>query len=115
MAAQSAERGPLLFSLFKSFISTTDGKRCDHVPSCARYAKNAVEAHGPIGGLVLTCDRLIRCGGDDLTVLPKVQVGGELYAWDPVSENDFWWNRKEAGKNDPRKSPDFLTFENWSD
>ncbi|MCG8470899.1 MAG: membrane protein insertion efficiency factor YidD [Desulfobacterales bacterium] len=111
--SSAEEPSPLLFSLFKSFISTIDGKRCDHVPSCARYAKNAVEAHGPVVGTILTCDRLMRCGGDDMEILSKVVVDGSLYVWDPVTENDFWWNKKEEAKKDPRNAPDFLHFTDW--
>lgn len=83
------ESDPLLFSFFKSVISTTDSKRCSHVPSCARYAKDAVEKHGLLNGYVLSCDRLMRCGGNDREQLPQVVVGGKRYAWDPVSANDF--------------------------
>ncbi|WP_300672379.1 membrane protein insertion efficiency factor YidD [Desulfoluna sp.] len=104
---------PLLFSLFKSLISTTDSKRCSHVPSCARYAKDAVTKHGPVKGLVLSCDRLIRCGGNDTERLPQVVVGGERYAWDPVSSNDFWWGSNETlkKKGTPPVLP--LHFKGW--
>lgn len=104
---------PLLFSFFKSFVSTTDSKRCSHVPSCARYAKDAVEAHGPIKGYILSCDRLIRCGGDDTQLLPQVVVDGKRYAWDPVSANDFWWgNRESPGASQSHPAPS-LVFEAW--
>ena len=113
LPVQAEKTPPLVFSFFKSFISGTDGKRCDHVPSCARYAKDAVEAYGPIEGFVLACDRLMRCGGDDMRIFPKVMIGGELYVLDPASENGFWWHQKTKTLKDPRRSPDFLTFENW--
>lgn len=104
---------PLLFNFFKSFISTTDSKRCSHVPSCARYAKEAMETHGPIKGTILSCDRLIRCGGDDRKRLPQVVVGGKRYSWDPVSANDFWWgNRDVLGTSQGHPAPS-LQFEAW--
>lgn len=93
------EENPLAYTFFKSLISSTDGKRCSHVPSCARYAKEAVAKHGPVKGFVLGCDRLIRCGGDDTKRLPQVVVGGKRYTWDPVSANDFWWKTE---KEDPK-------------
>lgn len=91
---------PLLFTFFKSVISTADGERCSHVPSCSRYAKEAVERHGAVKGFVLTCDRLIRCGGDDRELLPQVVVEGKRVAWDPVSANDFWWGASDGPAKD---------------
>lgn len=94
-ASPAPDPAPPLFSFFKSIISSTDGDRCSHLPSCSRYAREAVSAHGVIKGALLSCDRLIRCGGDDTKRLPQVMVEGKRYVWDPVSANDFWW-KKEA-------------------
>lgn len=104
---------PLLFSFFKSVISTTDGKRCSHVPSCARYAKEAVEKHGLFKGYLLSCDRLLRCGGNDREQLPQVVVGGKRYAWDPVSANDFWWGREEGAEPTQTQPSLPLHFDGW--
>ncbi|WP_092214708.1 membrane protein insertion efficiency factor YidD [Desulfoluna spongiiphila] len=108
-----AEESPLVYSLFKSLISSTDGNRCSHVPSCARYAREAVETHGPLKGALLSCDRLIRCGGDDTKRLPQVVVGGHRHAWDPVSANDFWW-KEGKGQEARKKGPELpMHFEGW--
>jgi putative component of membrane protein insertase Oxa1/YidC/SpoIIIJ protein YidD len=113
LALADAEEHPLPYTLFKSLISSTDGKRCSHVPSCALYARDAVAEHGSIKGFVLSCDRLIRCGGDDTERLPQVVEGGKRYAWDPVSANDFWWKKDEALviKSPPPVLP--LHFKGW--
>lgn len=111
--AASEETNPLAYTLFKSLISSTDGKRCSHVPSCARYAKEAVVKHGPVKGFVLGCDRLIRCGGDDTKRLPQVMEGGKRYAWDPVSANDFWWKTDEEGAKEDSRPVLPRHFDGW--
>ena len=35
--------------------------RCRFHPSCSTYARQALGAHGPVRGLVLTARRLLRC------------------------------------------------------
>ena len=40
----------------------------------------------------MTVDRLMRCGRDDMRLLPRVVVHGKVKYFDPVSENDFWWH-----------------------
>ena len=95
-AGETPKASPSLFSRFTSVISSADGDRCSHVPSCSRYAREAVGTHGLIQGMMLSCDRLIRCGGDDTTRLPQVVVKGKRYAWDPVLSNDFWWKKRAA-------------------
>lgn len=110
VAVADSGESPLIYSLFKSVISSADGNRCSHVPSCARYAREAVEKHGPLKGAMLSCDRLIRCGGNDTKRLPQVVVGGHRHAWDPVSANDFWW--KDGGEE--KKEPVLpMHFEGW--
>jgi len=108
-----SEGSPFAFTLFKSLISSTDGNRCSHVPSCACYAKEAVEKHGPIKGMLLSCDRLIRCGGDDTKRLPQVVVGGHRYAWDPVSDNDFWWEKEKEAETERNRFALPLHFKGW--
>lgn len=50
--------------LYESVISPADGKRCPMYPSCSKYAALALSRHGWIEGILMTCDRLIRCGSD---------------------------------------------------
>ena len=53
---------PLNF--YQNFISPVDGARCQMWPSCSDYAKLAVENNGKFKGILMTFDRLTRCGSD---------------------------------------------------
>jgi putative membrane protein insertion efficiency factor len=48
---------------------------CRYYPTCSHYAAEAIEAHGPWHGLVLTVRRLARChpwGGSGYDPVPPV-------------------------------------------
>lgn len=77
---------------FSQYISPIDGDRCPMHPSCSQYSRRAFQKHGLILGWIMTCDRLMRCGRDELTASPRVVVDGTLKCHDPVESNDFWWS-----------------------
>lgn len=79
---------------YQSFISRADGNRCPMTPSCSEYAKQAFRKYGFIKGWILTCDRLLRCGRDEIRLAPSVRVAGTLHAYDPLGANTFWWKQK---------------------
>ena len=79
-----------LFALWK-VISGADGHRCPMYPSCSAYARDAVKKHGPLLGWIMTSDRLVRCGRDELKLGPAIRVNGSNQTYDPVENNDFWW------------------------
>jgi hypothetical protein len=57
--------GPaLLFDVYQGLLAGSRGTRCPMDPSCSRYAREAIGAHGPLVGLALAADRLSRCGRD---------------------------------------------------
>jgi len=62
-----SERSPVQWVLlgalrfFREHISPIDGTRCGFHPTCAAYASEAVATHGPLEGLLMTADRLMRC------------------------------------------------------
>ena len=78
-------------NLYKKHISKIDGNRCSMRPSCSSYAVDSLKKHGFFLGWIMTCDRLMRCGGDEVKLSPKVIINGKRYCCDPVSANDFWW------------------------
>jgi len=90
-AAFSVWSPPLKF--FQKVISKADGDRCPMSPSCSHYAGQAFERHGALLGWILTCDRLLRCGHDELRLSPKVQVNGSPRIFDPVDANTRWWKK----------------------
>ncbi len=82
---------PLLF--YRKYISPVIGDRCPMYPSCSHYSTEAFRKHGTIMGIIMTCDRLTRCGRDETKLSNAVIVDGEKYSYDPVDHNDFWHNR----------------------
>ena len=81
-------------NIYQKFISPIDGARCRMYPSCSSYSKQAFVKHGFLKGWVMTCDRLLRCGRNELSVSPKIERSGRLYCSDTVDNNDFWWYQK---------------------
>jgi putative membrane protein insertion efficiency factor len=71
---------------YQKWISPIRGVQCGFRPSCSAYGSAALEQQGPIVGIMMTADRLMRCNmwkgpGPDYTLLPN----GKLY--DPPSKN----------------------------
>jgi len=75
---------------FQKYISPIDGNRCPMYPSCSAYSMEAIGKYGFIKGWIMTCDRLLRCGRNEMELSPRVIIRGEAYCHDPVSENDLW-------------------------
>jgi putative membrane protein insertion efficiency factor len=73
--------------IYQDYISPIDGDRCTMYPSCSQYSKIAFKKHGFIKGFIMTCDRLLRCGGDEMKVSKIIVIKGNRYIYDPV-END---------------------------
>lgn len=73
-------------SAFQKYVSPTDGDRCGFSPSCSAFGRAAVAEQGPVLGVIVTADRLMRCTtfkrpGPDYMPLPD----GKLF--DPVENN----------------------------
>jgi putative component of membrane protein insertase Oxa1/YidC/SpoIIIJ protein YidD len=73
-------------ALFQERISPIDGPRCGFSPSCSAFGRQAVREQGPVRGVAMTADRLMRdtvfaAPGPGDSVLPN----GLLF--DPVSRN----------------------------
>lgn len=72
--------------VYQKWISPIGGDRCGFRPSCSRYGYAAITSQGPVVGLMMTGDRLMRCNiwkkpGADYYLLPN----GRLF--DPLSDN----------------------------
>jgi len=74
---------------FQKFISPVDGPRCRMYPTCSAYALQALDAHGPFVGTLLTVDRLLHEGSPAEHRHP-VKVGDQLRFHDPLANNEFW-------------------------
>ena len=80
-------------SFFQKVVSRADGDRCPMYPSCSHYASAAFKKHSVLTAWILTCDRLLRCGHDELHIAPKIYIKGEPHAYDPLEANTFWWKK----------------------
>jgi hypothetical protein len=76
--------------LFQRFLSGADGHRCPMTPSCSSYALQAMQRHGSVKGWIMACDRLMRCGRDELKLSPSTLTRHGVRCQDPVQNNDFW-------------------------
>ena len=63
-----------LILVYRMLLSPLLGPACRHVPTCSRYAEEAVRTHGPAHGSWLALRRVARCH-------PWGSCG-----WDPVPD-----------------------------
>ncbi len=81
-----------LVQVHRTYISPIDGKNCPMYPTCSQYSLLSFKKHGLFIGWMMTCDRLFRCGRDEVGLSPWITVNGEIRSYDPVENNDFWWS-----------------------
>lgn len=83
MAIVQFYRGPL------DHLSAVRHGSCPMHPSCSEYSRQCFENYGPAAGWAMTCDRLMRCGRDELKLSGRIMVNGEWKSYDPVEMNVF--------------------------
>ena len=72
-----------LFYLYQDVFGPAQGSsRCPMSPSCSEYGKLAVRDHGLFKGLLITGDRLHRCG-HDLSYYPRMSTRDKQIHEDP--------------------------------
>ena len=81
-------RGPL------NHLSAVKQGECPMYPSCSEYSVQCLQKHGFFVGWMMVCDRLMRCGRDELKLSPQILSNGKLKCYDPVANNDFWWFKR---------------------
>ena len=86
----SNKAATLPVDLYQKHLSPILGGKCPMYPSCSHYSKDAINKHGLLMGWFMTCDRLMRCGRDELDRSEIVKVHQQELCYDPVSNNDFW-------------------------
>jgi putative membrane protein insertion efficiency factor len=74
----------LLVRGYRLFFSPWVGRGCRFEPTCSRYALEALERHGALGGTALTTWRILRCH--------PLCAGGH----DPVPDNAPWSRRRSS-------------------
>jgi len=91
-AEEIQQNAPLYpIKLYQDYISSADGNRCPMHPTCSQYCIEAIKKHGTFLGWIMCSDRLIRCGRDEKKLSDPVWIDGVKRSYDPVSNNDFWW------------------------
>ncbi|MBA2662371.1 MAG: membrane protein insertion efficiency factor YidD [Bradymonadaceae bacterium] len=91
-SARPAAIFDVAYRLYSRYLTQVDGPRCEHRPTCSRYAHEALQKHGFVLGSMLTIDRLMRANRSSvLRQLPIDKVeDGQIYYRDPVEHNDFF-------------------------
>lgn len=46
---------------YRWFISPLTAPSCRHYPTCSQYAIDAFRMHGPLTGLIISTNRILRC------------------------------------------------------
>ena len=88
----NALEGPI--KVYQKIVSSADGQRCPMYPSCSTYAQEAFHKKGLMMGWIMTCDRLLRCGRDEVRLSRQVRINGKRLTYDPIQQNDFWWKSR---------------------
>ena len=47
--------------LYQKYLSPLKGVRCPYIPSCSKYAVEAIEKYGAVRGGLLASWRILRC------------------------------------------------------
>ena len=81
-------QGPL------NHLSAVKQAECSMYPSCSEYSIRCFEKHGLLIGWIMTYDRVMRCGRDELKLSPQAIVDGKWKCIDKVESNDFWWDKE---------------------
>jgi hypothetical protein len=90
---------PLWFAAlgYQKVLTRLDGPRCQHLPTCSRFASQAVARHGAVG-ILMGLDRLIRpTESSALRRLPEIEGWGGIRGFDPVENYEFWKTERFTG------------------
>jgi len=85
--------GKWVVQFYRAQISPAIGARCDLLPSCSEYFKQASKAHGLLG-ISIMADRFIRepsvvSAAEKQVIMPD----GHIRYEDPLSDHDSWLKR----------------------
>lgn len=81
-----------LLRLYQTAIGPIKGQHCPMEPSCSQYSLEAIQRYGLFLGLLMTADRLHRCGHDVSRYSVVDTDAGARYA-DPIEQNTIEYYR----------------------
>ncbi len=93
-----------LLRFYQQVISQVDGPRSNMYPTGSAYARQVIEKHGVLRGVVLTAERLLH-EGNEKQVAPRIRKYGIWRIYDPVEANDWWWQGPDHWVYQPRTKP----------
>jgi hypothetical protein len=96
---QGLSSNPLYFAylVYSNTLTKVDGPRCAHLPTCSRFAAQAVARHGVLG-IMMGLDRVIRpTESSAVRTLPQVEGWGTVRHLDPISNYEFWNEERFTG------------------
>lgn len=91
----------LAYLWYAKLFTKADGPRCAHLPTCSRFASQAVAKHGLLGFL-MGLDRIIQpTDSSAVRALPQVEGWGVVRSLDPLSNYEFWNEARFTGLSLP--------------
>lgn len=87
--SQSPQAFSTILQWYRKYISPIDGDRCPMYPSCSTYSEQSFRKYGWFKGWIMTCDRLMRCGRDEIHMSPMVRIENSIKCYDPPEQNDL--------------------------
>jgi hypothetical protein len=89
--------------VYSNLLTKLDGPRCGHLPTCSRFASQAVGRHGALG-IVMGLDRLQQPNeSSSIRKLPEIEGFGGVRGFDPVDNYEFWKSERFTGFPPPTK------------
>lgn len=98
-AAPGLSGNPLFLAslVYSNFLTRMDGPRCQHLPTCSRFASQAVGRHGVLG-IPMGLDRILQPPSSSaVRLLPELEYGGVFRHYDPVENYEFWHTERFTG------------------
>lgn len=78
-----------LINIYQRVFSSQEGSAtCQFRPSCSHYSSLAIKKYGPVQGVLMTGDRLLRCNSWTAGRYPYWTDNRHLH--DPIEEHDIW-------------------------
>jgi hypothetical protein len=89
--------------VYSNVLTKLDGPRCGHLPTCSRFASQAVARHGAVG-ILMGLERLQQPSESSaIRKLPEIEGYGGVRGFDPVENYEFWKNERFTGFPPPTK------------
>jgi hypothetical protein len=95
----SLSSNPLVLAalVYANFLTKVDGPRCQHLPTCSRFASQAVARHGALG-ILMGLDRVIQPPeSSSLRTLPEIHAFGGVRHYDPLENYEIWKGERFTG------------------